>query len=388
MRMRSWPRTLSVTARTLPALTRCPPIRYAKHAFHHDAHATYHASTRPLGFLQSRKLGMCSHWTTAIAWTRNKQRPCLSTWAQPLAIFAAVALGTYAYKSLMMILFQSKLIYMAYLPPGSRTIDKVPTSPTLRWEGVQLQSARRRLRGFIVTARRPIDQGLRHATPASTIQPTAVRPVIIYFQGNAGNMVHRALVFEKIVAALPTADIVAIHTSGYGHSGGRATERALQRDAHAILDFVQCHYGEKHCHIFLYGHSLGGTIATYLAATLPSNTVVRGLVLENTFTSIQAMVAALYPKWLPYPWLAHYCLWNRWPAEAYIQRVQLPILFLSAQKDEIVPQGMMRTLEKNAQLAASTTWISFPHGLHDNVYQQIGYGAALNKFIAEFSAQP
>ncbi|KAJ1976327.1 hypothetical protein H4R35_002750 [Dimargaris xerosporica] len=381
--MRGWSGRFNVAVRSLPALSKCQPLRYAKHALHHDAQATY-----LLGCQRGRSLNMGCRSNVSFTWTHTTQRPCLSTWAQPLAILLAVALGTYTYKSLMMILFQSKLIYMSYLPPGSRAVDQAPTSPTLLWKNVELRSGPTRLRGFIVTARQQTNQAQCPTKSDNTAMPTAARPIIIYFQGNAGNMVHRAPVFDKIVAALPTTDIVAIHTSGYGHSAGRATERALQRDAHAILDFVQRHYDQKHCHIFLYGHSLGGTIATYLAATLPSNATVRGLVLENTFTSIQAMVAALYPKWLPYPWLAHYCLWNRWPAEAYIQRVRLPILFLSAQNDEIVPQGMMRTLEKNARLAASTTWVSFPHGLHDNVYQQVRYRAALSNFITGCLARP
>lgn len=80
---------------------------------------------------------------------------------------------------------------------------------------------------------------------------------------------------------------------------------------------------------------------------------VKGLILENPFASIPAMVKALYPqRWLPYHYLGGLAF-DRWDAVSAMQcaregdgsliaRLSRSTLFILSKKDEIVPheQGL------------------------------------------------
>ncbi|KAI8368183.1 Alpha/Beta hydrolase protein [Radiomyces spectabilis] len=225
----------------------------------------------------------------------------------------------------MLIAFQNKLIYMGYIPMGSRH-ERFVKDETLHLQVEEHAVSTpdgHRLRGFI--AHGPVQNN---------------GPIIIYFQGNAGNMIHRLPLFKTMMRAVPNATVVGICYRGYGSSTGRANEKGLLIDAEAIYNDVKQRYPERS--IYLYGHSLGGAVAVHLAAQ--SHISVRGVILENTFTSILDMVKAMYPRYTPYPLIAKYFLWNHWRSESVITQVKAPILFLSSEKDEIVPYAHMQKL--------------------------------------------
>lgn len=278
----------------------------------------------------------------------------------------------------MMVLFQNKLIYLGYIPPGSRfedfTPDKVPSGLRVSEETVWT-SDKKQLKGFSVESKNPKEsQG----------------PVMIYFQGNAGNMIHRFDLFKTMIQAVPDLSMVGICYRGFGSSSGRATEKGLQRDASAIFKHV-CDKYDKHRPIYLYGHSLGGAVALSLLASssaLDGNkNRIRGVILENTYTGIEQMVRALYPRYTPYPFIAKYFLWNRWPSMEKIAKVTCPILFLSSCKDEIVPPSHMQHLYDAASKSSFKELIQFPKATHMDMYQieSAAFKSAIKKFISSTS---
>ncbi|KAI9595553.1 hypothetical protein BDF19DRAFT_440833 [Syncephalis fuscata] len=216
----------------------------------------------------------------------------MSTASMVASIVIGVPLTVYLYKCLVMTLFQRRIIYVSYLPPGARQptplseLSKTNELGSLRGEEVLLKSRyNTRLQGYVFN---------QSKTPS--INNTLNRPpIIIYFQGNAGNMLHRIPVFERILSPLPFGTcIVAIHTRGYGGSGGRPTQHGIRNDALRILDYtIERYRGAVAAHLVLdtlgqvRGHS------------------IRGLILENTFTNMEALVAAVFPRWMPYKYLAH-----------------------------------------------------------------------------------
>lgn len=84
----------------------------------------------------------------------------------------------------------------------------------------------------------------------------------------------------------------------------------------------------------LWGQSLGAGVAIAAAIAdsrlmkpnaeedvMRAETAIQGLVLETPFTSIRAMLLALYPqKWLPYSYLGLF-LRNRWDSAAALRRI-------------------------------------------------------------------
>lgn len=279
----------------------------------------------------------------------------------------------------MMVLFQNKLIYLGYIPPGSRfeefTSDKVPSGLRVQEETVWT-SDKKQLKGFSVERNDGAEK--------------SQGPVMVYFQGNAGNMIHRFDLFKTMIQAVPDLTVVGVCYRGFGSSLGRATEKGLQRDASAILKHV-CDRYDQDRPIYLYGHSLGGAVALSLLGS-PSpmedkKKRVRGVILENTYTGIEQMVKALYPRYTPYPFIAKYFLWNRWPSMEKIAQVTCPMLFLSSCKDEIVPPSHMQQLYDAANKAAFKELIQFPKATHMDMYQveSASFKSAIKQFISSSS---
>ncbi|KAI8146363.1 Alpha/Beta hydrolase protein [Fennellomyces sp. T-0311] len=297
------------------------------------------------------------------------KRRSLATWATATMIVAGVPAGLYLYKCVMLVLFQSKLIYLGYIPPGSRnepfTPDKAISGLNVNEQTV-VTPDRKQLKGF--------------AVERTDVKNDQRRPVIVYFQGNAGNMIHRFDLFDTILKAVPTATVVGVCYRGFGSSSGRASERGLEQDARSIMHHVNDVYPGRP--VYLYGHSLGGAVAIGLLADNRWD-AVQGLVVENTYTSIKDMVRALYPRYTPYPFIAKYFLWNHWPSLDRIRRIQAPILFLSSEKDEIVPSEHMERLYDAAISSKQRTWVQFPRSTHMdmNRVESRLYRSALSEFI-------
>ena len=303
----------------------------------------------------------------------------------------------------MLVLFQNKLIYMGYLPPGSRheefTADKIVGNLNITEQTVQTPD-RKQLKGFAVE-RKLSDSNQK---VLSKDQPQQKGPIIIYFQGNAGNMIHRFDLFNTMLKAVPDATILGICLRGFGSSSGRASERGLEMDAESILHHVYLTYGNNNNNnnnnnndnsntnkmrrkrpIYIYGHSLGGAVAIGLLAKSDEEYQKRinGLIIENTYTSILDMVKTLYPRYTPYPLIAKYFLWNHWPSSTLINNIKIPILFLSSEKDEIVPVEHMEELYTTAASSTQCTMVKFPRSTHMDIYQvESGlFKSAIRSFI-------
>ena len=158
---------------------------------------------------------------------------------------------------------------------------------------------------------------------------------------------------NKLDALSDTAIFAVAPRSFWKSTPRRPTEQGVISDYRHALEYICNRFPSAS--VVLYGHSLGGAAAVCLAASLPdtnSHHNVRGLVLENPFASIPAMVKALYPqRWLPYHYLSGLAF-DRWDALAAMQQAQergsllarlsQSMLVGLSKKDEVVPyeQGL------------------------------------------------
>ena len=117
---------------------------------------------------------------------------------------------------------------------------------------------------------------------------------VLYLRGNDGNLgqeVDRLRALHR--HGFP---IFAIDYRGYGRSSGPPpSEAQLYEDAMAAWDYLVGTQGVAPGRIVIYGHSLGGAVATELA---PYRGPACGVVLEATFTSMSEMARLEYP-WIP-----------------------------------------------------------------------------------------
>ena len=109
------------------------------------------------------------------------------------------------------------------------------------------------------------------------------------FHGNAGNIGHRVPI-ARILVENTGCNVLMLEYRGYGMSTGTPNEDGLMIDAQTGMDWVRNNQETKNDKIIVYGQSLGGAVAIQLAERNQEAGDVAGLILENTFTSIQNMI--------------------------------------------------------------------------------------------------
>ena len=203
------------------------------------------------------------------------------------------------------------------------------------------------------------------------LPPQGTKPVVIYFQGNAGALDLRAGRFKWLIA--DGTGLLALSYRGYGGSTGRPSETGLIRDAAAAYDFATARYPAER--IVLWGESLGTGVAVALAAERK----VGGIILDAPFTSAADVGAAAYP-FLP----VRLVMKDPFRSDERILRVNASLLVLHGELDRIVPVAFGERLFSLAK--EPKRMVRFPLGGHVDLDDH-GAEGAVRAFLREL-AQP
>ncbi len=240
-----------------------------------------------------------------------------------LVKLALLAAGVYAAILALLFVFQARLVYF----PLQGGYGITPQSRGLAFERVTLST----------------DDGEQLAAwwiPAPASAP--VRGTVLLFHGNAGNIAHR-LDYAAMFSSMGYHTLL-LDYRGYGESSGAPSEAGTYRDAAAGWSWLTTVRGIKPADIVIFGESLGGGIATWLAALENP----RALILASTFTSVPDMGAEIYP-WLPVRWISriHYNNLDN------LARIRAPLLIAHSPDDEIIPYAHGRRLYDAARTPKS-----------------------------------
>ena len=151
----------------------------------------------------------------------------------------------------------------------------------------------------------------------------AAHVLLVYCHGNAGNITERAPIAAEL--ARRGISVLLFDWRGYGKSEGQPTESALFRDALGAYD---CARTQTTGDIAVYGESLGGPYAAYIAA----HRNVRCVVIENSFPSLCAMGNTLYHP-LPLGWFAPFAL----RTTDWLNKAGVPVLVMHGKRDAVIP---------------------------------------------------
>ena len=91
--------------------------------------------------------------------------------------------------------------------------------------------------------------------------------------------------------------------------------------------------------VYLQGRSLGGAVALYTADKYPK--LFRGLIIENTFTSISDMVDEIFPF---VTYFKDIILRIGWRSIDIVPNLEMPILYITGDQDKLVPPSMTKML--------------------------------------------
>jgi uncharacterized protein len=232
------------------------------------------------------------------------------TWRRRVAVWLGLPLALYVLLIVGMLLMENSLIYFPMSYPHG-----IWDPPGLEFEDAWFEAADgTRLHGWYVP----------HENP---------RAVVLFAHGNAGNLSHRYEVLEDL-AGIGVSTLIFDYR-GYGRSEGTPSEAGILADARAARRWLAERAGIAEDEIVLMGESLGGAVMVDLAA----RDGARGLVLENTFTSLPD-VAAYHYRWLPVRML----LRTRFDSVAKIENYHGPLLQFHGDADTIIPIAIGRKL--------------------------------------------
>ncbi|MEO1486997.1 MAG: alpha/beta fold hydrolase [Bacteroidota bacterium] len=177
--------------------------------------------------------------------------------------------------------------------------------------------------------------------------------LILYFHGNAGDLSRWGLVAEEL---LPLGyNVLIMDYRSYGKSTGSLSEKALQQDAQLFYDWAINHYTPEE--IVVYGRSLGGNIATYVASQNPVNQ----LILETPFFNLADVAQARFP-FLPLKSLLRY----KMRSDEFIQKVDVPITIFHGTADRVVAYESGKKLFDSIP-HEKKTFYTIPDGGHNNL---------------------
>jgi len=263
----------------------------------------------------------------------------------------------YAGWGLTLMFLQPRLLYRPI-----RDVAFTPADVNLDYEDVAFESSDGvRLTGWYIPAPR-------------------ARFTVLFCHGNGGNMMHSLDTLSLFHGF--GVNCFIFDYRGYGASEGRPSERGTYRDVKAAYNWLVRHKQIPSERIIVFGRSLGGSIATHLAARTP----VAALVVESAFTSYPDIGARLYP-YLPvrlFSWFGYNTL-------ARIRRVRCPVMVIHSRDDRMIPFEFGRRLFEAAGEPKRFVEISGSHNdgflLSGDIYKD-AWSAWLDFVAAHKSQEP
>lgn len=261
--------------------------------------------------------------------------------------------------------FQCKLIYPSGLNDGRGHCATPDEYDMPNYELVYLETDdKERLQCFL----------LKH----DPLSPNYSNKTVLILSPNAGNIGH-ALPIVSLFYNKFGYNVFIYSYRGYGKSSGSPSEKGLKLDAQRVVKHLteeDTQYMKSS--VILYGRSLGGAVAIYISATMSK--AVLGLILENTFLSIRKCVPHIFPLLRFFTMFVH----QRWELEQLLSLIpdSIPVLLLSARKDEIVPPEHMDHINQTLN-STYKEMHTFPDSDHNDTVCQRGYWEIIHEFIKQ-----
>lgn len=224
-------------------------------------------------------------------------------------IALTTVVGVYLALAILLFLFQARLVYFP-----SRTLIGQPSAGA--FEEVSLKTS---------------DGLTLHAWFLPPPNPAA--PVVLFCHGNGGNISYHLDLLETLRSL--GAGLLLFDYRGYGRSQGAPNEEGTYLDADAAWAHLTVDRKIAPSRIVLHGWSLGGGVASHLAARVQP----AGLILESTFTSLVDRGAEIYP-YLPIRLMAR----TRYPTLERLARIHCPLLVIHSPDDQVIPIHHARRL--------------------------------------------
>lgn len=195
------------------------------------------------------------------------------------------------------------------------------------------------------------------------------QPIVIYFHGNAGNVYHR---FSHAQALYDMGlNVLLVSYRGYAKSSGKPSEKGIYNDGEAALNFAKDSLGYRLEDVYIYGRSLGTTVAVNLSQHQP----IKGVVLITPLTSGKEMTKAM--RLGAFKFIAG----NSYNSYEKIDNLNSKLLIIHGDKDEVTPYYMAEKLYDKFE--GDKKLVTIKNGMHNNLdkVDSTLFWGELEKFI-------
>jgi len=229
--------------------------------------------------------------------------------------------------------FQDQLLFQ----PSSRLLA-TPDDAGMDYETVRLETEDgETLHGWWIPAPDVYSVNSRPIVSRETSFGEVAKQTLLFFHGNAGNISGRLESVQQFRRL--GLNVLIVDYRGYGQSTGTPSEQGLYHDAAACWNYLTKERDIAPEDVVVFGRSMGGGAATWLAARHTPGAVI----LESVFTNVPDVGAHHY-SFLPVRALAT----NQFDNEARVAEIDAPILSIHSREDRVVPFELGRRVYEAA----------------------------------------
>jgi esterase/lipase len=154
---------------------------------------------------------------------------------------------------------------------------------------------------------------------------------ILFCHGNSGNISHRKYIIDTCYKL--NINLLIFDYRGYGQSGDIPSKRNIRKDGEIMYNYLTQYCMPKD--IVVWGESLGGHVATYIASKYPC----KSLILFSTFSSITDIIgysnkfklfSSVINSFVP-------LLIDILPSRELIKKVKVPVFIIHSKNDTMIP---------------------------------------------------
>jgi len=203
-------------------------------------------------------------------------------------------------------------------------------------------------------------------------------PTVLFLHGNAENIsTHIGSVYW-----LPEqgVNVLLLDYRGYGSSDGTPVLPDIFKDIEAATAWIQAEHPESP--MFIFGQSIGASLAAYAVPELSRHYPVQGLILDAGFSGYRAVARDVTSRGILSAILLWPCTWllpTDWDSEDHIADLSpVPLLMFHSPDDQTVPYHSGRRLFEAA--AEPKRWVD-SKGRHIQTFNFPDMRSELLKFL-------
>ena len=160
------------------------------------------------------------------------------------------------------------------------------------------------------------------------------------------------------------ANVLIVDYRGHGSSTGLPNEKGLEVDSEAVIKYALSCPVIDHSKIFLFGKALGGAVAISCMQKNQNN--IQGLIVENSFISIDAVIDEKYP-WISC--MKSMLLRSHWKNMDKIGTIEKPIMIVKGERDEYLKGNHSEKLYEVAKKSMYKEIYVVKDGDHSECYK-------------------